>query len=92
MHRVLRILKISAVVGLIVVLAFLSSPTPKGPFVIIHFNTTLHAWLLVQVLFLSFAVAAHIFLARVSVARDSAIDSPEPCASRFIPSIEPLRC
>ncbi|HEY3929682.1 MAG TPA: hypothetical protein VGL89_15030 [Candidatus Koribacter sp.] len=91
MELLVKIVKISALVMLIFVLAVLCAPTLRGPFVIIHFATTLKAWLLVQVLFLGFVLAAHEALGRV-VSRKMALRVPVPILRGFTPALEPLRC
>lgn len=93
MNRLLKIMKISALLALILVLVMLSVPTLKGGFVIVHFTSTLQAWCLLRVLFLTFAVAAHLLLARMSVVLQSSV-VPEngPIVSGFVAVIEPLRC
>jgi hypothetical protein len=92
MDQLLKILKISALVALILVLVVLSVPTLKGVFVIIHFTSTLQAWCLVQVLFLSFAIAAHMLLGRMSAVLQIVVPETGPISSGFISAIEPLRC
>jgi len=91
MELLAKILKISALVMLIFVLAVLCAPTLKGACVIIHFATTLKAWLLVQVLFLGFVLAAHEALGRV-VLRVMVLRLPVPILTGFSPALEPLRC
>lgn len=92
MELLCKALKIGALVLLIVVLAIVFAPTPKGAFLIIHFTTTLQAWFTVQLLFLGLAVAAHRLLFRLSLTvRVSAENSP-PLRSHFASLIEPLRC
>lgn len=92
MDRLLKILKISALLALILVLVMLSVPSLRGAFVIVHFTSTLQAWCLLQVLFLSFAVAAHLFLARVSAVLHSVIPGTSPIVCGFVAVVEPLRC
>lgn len=92
MHLFCKILKISAMVLLIFVLAVLAAPTPTGGgFVIIHFATTLKASLLAQVLFLGLAVAAQFVMALFVIVRFKAPE-PLPILSGFTPAVEPLRC
>ncbi len=92
MDLLLKILKISALVALIFVLAVLFAPTLKGPFVIIHFSTALRAWLFAQFVLLGVSVAAHLRLGfrLLTIARVSR--DPRPLTVGFSPTIEPLRC
>lgn len=92
MHLFLKILRISAMVLLIFVLAVLAAPTPTGGgFVIIHFATTLKTWLMAQLLFLGLTIAAHLLMARFVIVRSKSPE-PLPILSGFKPAVEPLRC
>lgn len=92
MELLFKILKISALMLFIFVLAVLCAPTLKGCFVIIHFATTLKTWLLVQLLFFGFAAAAHVLFKRMHEVPAVAVRNTGPFLSGFTPAIEPLRC
>lgn len=93
MDLLLKILKISALLMLIVVLAVLFAPTLRGPFVVIHFSTALRGWLLAQVVLVGLAVAAHALYARLvtPVGRVSTLIVPKRSATAAAP-FEPMRC
>jgi hypothetical protein len=93
MDLLFKILKVGALVALIFVLVFVSVPTLKGVFVIIHFTTTLNPWLLLLVLVvLGFAFAAHLLLTRITVVSQAVAVGAAPRLLRFIPATTPLRC
>lgn len=92
MDRLLKILKVIALLLFIFVLVVLCAPSLKGPFVIIHFATTLKAWLLVQMVFLGLALTARLLFSRVAARQTSALLVRHPNASRFVPASESLRC
>jgi hypothetical protein len=92
MERFLQIVKVTALVGLVVVLGILLAPTLKGPFVIIHFTTALRGWVLAQLVFLGLAFAAHFLLMRLVALRCVSSVACHPPASSFCTSIAPLRC
>ena len=92
MDVLLKILKVSALLLIIFVLAVLCAPTLKGSFVIIHFATTLKAWMLVQMLFLGFVLASHLLSGRIHTTQ-AAEQSHRPAEIiGFLSAIEPLRC
>ena len=92
MDLLLKILKVSALLLIIFVLAVLCAPTLKGPFVIIHFATTLKAWLLAQIVFLGFVLASHLLIARILVPLRAETWNCLPQILGFTPAVEPLRC
>jgi hypothetical protein len=92
MDRLLKILKISALLVLVLALVGLSMPTLKGVFVIIHFTSTLRAWGLLQILFLSLAVAAQVLLCRVSAFVSGVVAKSELFSPGYMPATRPLRC
>jgi hypothetical protein len=92
MDVLLKILKVSALLLFIFVLVVLCAPTLKGPFVIIHFATTLKAWLLVQLVFLGLALAAHLPFSVVPFPSQFRDPNLAALVSRFTPVTEPLRC
>jgi hypothetical protein len=91
MDLLLKILKVSALLLFIFVLVVLCAPTLRGPFVIIHFATTLKAWLLVQMVFLGLALAAHLPFSRVTLPSAIAADRIV-VIFRFTPAGKPMRC
>lgn len=91
MDLLFKTLKVSALLLFIFVLVVLCAPTIQGPFVVIHFATTLKAWLLIQLLFLGFVFAAHLLLGPVFVPLGERPHRITNFAC-FTPAIEPLRC
>ena len=91
MDLLLKILKVSALLLFLFVLVVLCAPTLKGAFIIIHFATTLKAWMMVQMVFLGFVLAAHL---RVGVLAQPAADRHYrlPAITGCTPAIKPLRC
>lgn len=93
MDLLVKVLKISALLALIVVLAVLFAPTLKGPFVVIHFSTALRGWLLAQVVLLGFSIVAHLLVSSAAFrSSETVIRANAPCAVGFSPAIAPLRC
>jgi hypothetical protein len=92
MDLLLKILKVSALLLFLFVLVVLCAPSLKGPFVIIHFATTLKAWLLVQMVFFGFLLAAHLLSGRVvaplTIPRGDRVLHP----LLLRPALAPLRC
>lgn len=92
MDLLLKILKISGLLILILVLAVLFAPTLKGPFVIIHFSTALRGWLLAQVVLIGFAVAARALYARLLAPVSASRNLILPIHCIMAPAFGPMRC
>jgi hypothetical protein len=92
MNLLLKILKISALVALIFVLAVLFAPTLKGSVVIIHFSTALRAWIFGQMILMAFAMMAHTLVGLRALPIARMFFDHLPVISRFAPTLEPLRC
>lgn len=87
-----KILKIGILALLIVLLAIVFMPTPKGAFVIVHFTTTLQAWFTIQVLLTALAIAAQAPRGVIRFVTPRPLLSPQPLLVGFIPAAPPLRC
>ena len=92
MDLFVKILKISAVLLFIFVLVVLCAPSSKGPFILIHFATTLNAWMAVQLLFLALALAGRSLLGTAVAVQVRALGSDECLFRTSTPAVMPLRC
>lgn len=92
MDLFLKILKISAVLLFIFVLVVLCAPSSKGGFILIHFATTLKAWIAVQLLFLALALAGQSLVGTVVAVRVRVLPSNQRLFRSLSPAITPLRC
>lgn len=92
MDLFLKILKISAVLLFIFVLVVLCAPSSKGPFILIHFATTLNAWLAVQLMFLALAFAGRSLVGTAAAVEVGVIDTKQYLFRSSSPAVMPLRC
>lgn len=92
MDLFLKILKISAVLLFIFVLVVLCAPSSKGGFILIHFATTLKAWIAVQLLFLALTLAGQSQVGTAVSVRVRFLPNNERLVRTSPPALMPLRC